>query len=69
MDHRLLEWLWVRASAFVDGRGNASGTCGLGAYLSRRCSLDLGCQYDPLPELQPEFGRSHVLQLDFSARF
>jgi hypothetical protein len=69
VDHRLLEWLWVRGSASIDGRGNASGSCGLGAYFSRRCSVDIGYQYDPLPELQPEFGRSHILQLAFSARF
>ena len=69
VDHRLLQWLWVRASTSIDGRGNASGSCGVGAYFSRSCSLDVGYQYDPFPELQPEVGRSHVLQLAFSARF
>ena len=68
VDHRLLQWLWLRGSAFIDGRGNASGSCGVGAYFSRTCSLDLGYQYDPLPELQPEFGRSHIVQVAFSAR-
>ena len=68
-DHRLLEWLWVRASTSIDGRGNASGSCGIGAYFSRTFGIDLGYQYDPLPELQPEFGRSHILQLTVSARF
>jgi len=37
--------------------------------LARAFGIDLGYQYDPLPEIQPEFGRSHILQLTVSARF
>jgi len=69
VDHRILEPLFVRAGASVDARGNAAFTCGLGAHLSRWCSVDLGYHYDPLPELQPEFGRAQVLQMAVNARF
>jgi len=69
VDHRLLEWLFVRGAASVDVRGNVSGTCGLGAYLSEWFSVDLAYQYDRFPELRPEFGRSDLLQLVFGARF
>jgi len=69
VDHRLLQWLFVRASSSIDARGNAGATCGLGAYVSRRCLIDLGYQYDVLPELQPEFGRSQLFQFTLSAWF
>ncbi len=68
VDHRLLEWLFVRAGASVDVRGNAGVTCGVGIHLSRHCGLDVGYQYDVLPELRPEFGRAHVVQITFSLR-
>jgi len=69
IDHRLLEWLFVRGGASIDARGNVGATCGIGGYLSEWCSFDLGYRYDMLPELRPEFGRSHVLQSTFSVRF
>jgi hypothetical protein len=69
IDHRLLEPLFLRAGAAIDGRGNVTCSCGVGMYFSRWCSLDLGYHYDALPELQPEFSRSHVFQTAFSARF
>jgi len=69
VDHRILEPLFVRAAVSVDGRGNAAYTCGVGAYVSRWCSIDLGYHYDILPDLQPEFGRAHVGQLTVSGRF
>jgi len=69
VDHRLLDWLFVRTAASVDARGNTGWSCGLGAYLSRQCSIDLGYQYDMHPELRPEFGRSQVFQANFSLRF
>lgn len=69
VDHRLLDWFFVRGSASVDARGNAGWSCGLGAYMSRSCSLDLGYRRNTLPELRPEFGRSDILQVTFSVRF
>ena len=66
IDHRLLDWLFVRAGGFIDVRGNVGWTCGLGAYFSKWCSIDVGYQYDTLPELRPEFGRSHTLQVALS---
>ena len=69
VDHRLLDWLFVRAGGSFDVRGNIGWTCGASVFLSEWCGIDLGYQYDVLPELRPEFGRSHTLQLTFSARF
>jgi len=69
VDHRLLEPLFVRAGAALDARGNLAGTCGLGVFVSRWCSFDLGYHYNPLPELRPEFGRSNVFQFTCNARF
>lgn len=69
IDHRMFDWLFMRSSASIDGRGNLSGMCGLGAHLSRNVSLDLGYHYDMLPELQPELGRSQVWQFVLAARF
>ena len=69
VDHRVLDWLFVRAGASFDARGNMGWTCGASVQLAEWCGIDFGYQYDVLPELRPEFGRSHTLQLTFSARF
>ncbi len=68
VDHQLLKWLFVRGGVSVDVRGNAGLTAGVGVHLSRHCGLEFGYQYDVLPELRPEFGRSHIFQFVFSLR-
>lgn len=68
VEHRLLKWLFVRLGGAVDARGNLSWSAGVGAHLSEYCSVDLGYQYDPLPELRPEFGRSQALQFVLAIR-
>jgi hypothetical protein len=68
VDHQLLKWLFVRGGASVDIRGNAGLTAGVGVHLSRHCGLEFGYQYDVLPELRSEFGRSHMFQFVFSLR-
>lgn len=69
VDHRLLDWLFLRIGGSFDARGNLAWTCGASVHLARWCGIEFGYQYDVLPELRQEFGRSHTLQLTFSARF
>jgi hypothetical protein len=69
VDHSLYPWLWVRASAGLDHRGNPSWTAGASFHFAKWGSLDVGYQYDTLPELRPEFGRSHSIQVTLSIRF
>ena len=68
VDHRLLDWLFVRLGGSMDTRGNAGWSCGLGIYFSEWCSLDIGYQSDTLPELRPEFGRSQTFQVAVALR-
>lgn len=68
VEHRLLPWLFVRGGMSFDARGNIGGTCDASIIPARWCSSELGYQYDVYPELRPEFGRSHTLQLNFAVR-
>jgi hypothetical protein len=69
VDHRLLEWLFIRGSVGADVRGNVGFGGGLSIFPASWCSLDLGYKYDVLPELHQEFGRSHTIQVAFNVRF
>jgi len=69
IDHRLLEFLFVRGNVGLDVRGNASIGGGISIFPAKWCSLDVGYKYDALPELHPEFGRSHTIQVAFNVRF
>ena len=69
VDHRLLDWLWVRGGAFFDARGNMGWTAGATAFPAEWCSVSVGYQYDMYPELRPEFGRANTVQITFSVRF
>ena len=69
IDHRLLEWLFVRGAVSFDSLGNVGGSGGLTIFPARWCSLDMGYLFDMFPELRPEFGRSHTFQITFSVRF
>jgi hypothetical protein len=69
VDHRLLEWLFIRGSVGLDVRGNVGIGGGLSVFPAKWCSLDLGYKYDVLPELHQEFGRSHTIQVAFNVRF
>jgi len=69
IDHRLLEFLFVRGNVGIDTRGNASIGGGVSIFPASWCSLDVGYKYDALPELHPEFGRSHTIQVAFNVRF
>jgi hypothetical protein len=69
VDHRLLEWLFIRGNVGLDVRGNVGLGGGLSIFPAKWCSLDLGYKYDVLPELHPDFGRSHTIQVAFNVRF
>ena len=69
VDHQLLPFLFVRVAGSVDVRGNARITCGLTAFFAEWGSVELGYQYNMLPELRPEFGRAQAIQAALSLRF
>ncbi len=69
VQHSLTQWLYLRAGAAFDARGNIGWTGGLTLFMAKWCSLDLGYLCDMYPELRPEFGRSHTWQVAFSLRF
>lgn len=69
IEHALLPWLFARAGAAIDVRGNAAWNVGLTAHLSRYVSIDVGYLCDTLPELHHEFGKSETLQTVLSVRF
>ncbi|MCG3178714.1 MAG: hypothetical protein BIFFINMI_01043 [Phycisphaerae bacterium] len=69
IEHRVLDFLFLRASGSLDVRGNAGFSAGASLFFSKNVSLDVGYQYDMLPELRPEFGRSHIIQAALAIRF
>jgi hypothetical protein len=66
IDHRIVDALFVRGGVALDNHGNASWTCGLGIYPFKQLSIDVGYQYDMFPEIQAEFGRSHLMTISIS---
>jgi hypothetical protein len=68
IDHRLLDWLFLRLGGAVDGAGNFGWSAGVGAYCSEWVSVDVGYQFDMLPELRSEFGRSQTFQIAVAIR-
>ncbi len=68
IDHRLLEFLFVRGSVSADVRGNVGFTVGVSLHLAEWLSFDAGYQYDQYPELHQEFGRSNGFQAVLAVR-
>lgn len=66
IDHRIMDALFVRGGVALDKEGNTSWTCGLGIYPLKQLSIDVGYQYDMFPEIESEFGRSHLLTVSLS---
>jgi hypothetical protein len=66
IDHRIVDALFARGGFALDNHGNTSWTCGLGIYPLKQVSIDVGYQYDMFPEIQSEFGRSHLLTISIS---
>ncbi len=62
IEHRLLEWLFVRFSPSIDLEGNVGLSVGLSAFLAKWCSIQAAYQYNMIPELEPEFGRVQTIQ-------
>lgn len=69
VQHNVAQFLFLRAGATIDAHGNAGFLAGVSAALGRSVVLEFGWQYDSLPELSPDFGRSNTLQLALSVRF
>ena len=69
VDHSICKWLFVRAGAALDTKGNVAWTTGLGLYPCDRFSIDIAYQNDMFPELKPEFGRSRTLTISVSISF
>jgi hypothetical protein len=66
IDHRIVDALFVRGGFALDNTGNTSWTCGLGIYPLKQLSIDIGYQYNMFPEIQSEFGRSHLVTISIS---
>jgi opacity protein-like surface antigen len=66
IDHRIVDALFVRGGVALDNKGNTAWTCGLGIYPLKELSIDVGYQYNMFPEIQSEFGRSHLLTISVS---
>ncbi len=62
IEHRLLEWLFVRFSPSIDLEENVGVSFGLSAFLSKWCCIQAAYQYNMLPEIEPEFGRAQTIQ-------
>jgi len=69
VDHRIRNWLFVRAGTVFDSRSNCAWTVGVGVYPVDWFTIDLAYQDDMFPELAAEFGRSRVLTLSLGFRF
>jgi opacity protein-like surface antigen len=63
IDHRIIDALFIRGGFALDNEGNKSWTGGLGIYPFKQLSIDVGYQYNMFPEIQPEFGRSHLMTI------
>jgi len=66
IDHRIADALFIRGGLAMDQHGNTSWTCGLGIYPLKELGIDVGYQYDMFPEIESEFGRSHLLTVSLS---
>jgi hypothetical protein len=69
VDHRIVDWLFVRAGAALDAGGNPAWTCGIGVYPCKAFTIDLAYQQDMFPEIRPEFGGSRTLTLSLGFSF
>ena len=69
VEHRLLEFMLVRAGPSMDVRGNVGLSTGFSLLLGPNVSAEFGYQYNMLPELRPEFGKAQTLQAILSFRF
>jgi hypothetical protein len=66
IDHRIVDALFVRGGFALDNHGNTAWTFGLGIYPLKELSIDVGYQCNMFPEIQSEFGRSHLITISLS---
>lgn len=66
LQHRLFQFLFLRAGGTLDHHGNAGFMAGATVGFARWGSLHFGYQRDVLPELNREFGPSDTFQLTLS---
>jgi hypothetical protein len=69
VDHRIVEWLFVRCGAAVDTGGNPAWTCGIGVYPCKAFTIDIAYQENMFSEIRPEFGGSRTLTLSLGFSF
>jgi hypothetical protein len=69
VDHRVFDWLFLRAGVAMDTRAHTALTCGLGIYPGDRFTIDIAYQRDMFPEVREEFGRSDTLILSLAVSF
>jgi len=68
IEYRVLAWMFLRAGGYMDMRGNYGYSAGIGTHFAEWIGIDFGYKYYWFPELRPEFGRSHTLQITLSVR-
>lgn len=68
IEHNLLKFLFLRATAAFDARGNVTWGGGASAQFAEWIGVEFGYKHDAYPELRREFGMGHVLQLVLSVR-
>lgn len=69
IEHQFAAGFFARLGYARDARGLSAKTAGIGLSPSKTISIDLAWQRDMFPELQPEFGRSSLVNLSFSMAF
>jgi hypothetical protein len=69
LDLTVTRGLYARAGGIVDRWGNLSVTAGIGLAPSERLMIDLSVQANMFPEIEPEFGRAHVLGIGVTVLF
>lgn len=69
VDHKLLQPLYLRGGATLDTEGNVSAAVGISVWFSEQAGIDIGYEYDNFPEMQLEFGRSHLFAVGLTLFF
>lgn len=69
IEHQFFPGLFGRAGLAHDSRGFTGKSIGIGISVSMTASIDIAMQKNMFPELQPEFGRSRLLNVSASFAF
>ena len=63
IEHRVVQWLFLRLNVASDVRGNTGFGVGASIMFARWGSVHIGYEYDPFPEIRFEFGRAQYFQV------